>query len=177
MVGIIRQNWANVLEVQYQAGRDDFKIRVMPNPPVPYNNLAEIVRFDKTDDRTGEGICGVIDDPVEGAPAPMGIGYFFLSGIGEQERGVVHLQLGKHQPLIEVDSFKRSDGEIIDALIAQFNKSYAELGFEATRDLSRLDLAFEDYPGLIVPELPCPLGIRAGCRDTGFFSQMGYVLY
>lgn len=29
----------------------------------------------------------------------------------------------------------------------------------------------------MIPELPCPLGISAGCGDTGFISQMGYVPY
>lgn len=177
MVNLLRQRWSSVFEVQYVNGSDDFKIRLMPNPPRPYQNWAEIHGIQKVDAQTGEGMTGVIDDPVEGEAAPMGFGFFHLSGVGDQERGVVQLQLGKQQPLIEVDSYQRSDEEIINALINQFNKSYAELGFQATREVPRLELALEDSPGLMIPELPCPLGIRAGCRDTGFISQMGYVLY
>ena len=167
-----------LLQIDYVAGSDDFKVKVRPNPPAPWVGYREIHGFDKTDHNTGEGISGVEDDP----PArrtrnmPSGVGFLVLAGEGTRRGGTVGLQLGREGPLVEAASFGRSDAEIVRELIDAFNEAYAPLGFRALPKLPRVNLFLRESPGLSIAGVPCPLGIRAGARDAGFTTEMGYVL-
>lgn len=179
VVRILRAGpFRQLLQIDYVAGSDDFKVKVRPNPPAPWIGYLEIHGFAKTDHHTGEGITGVEDDPParRTGKMPSGIGFLVLSGEGARRGGTVGLQLGHDQLLVEVASFGRSAAEIVRELIAAFNEAYAPLGFRAVPKLPRINLFLRESPGLSIAGVPCPLGIRAGARDAGFTTEMGYVL-
>ncbi|MEM7156913.1 MAG: hypothetical protein AAF799_28945 [Myxococcota bacterium] len=136
----------------------------------PYDDIEGI----EVGDETGQ-IIHTYDDPPPADTSPLGpldTVRLVLSPNGRRsaEGGNVWLGIGVTAPLVCVPT--RPEGgrldvaAVIEAIVRAFNEAYAELGYEAA-------------PGndgeVIIPEVPCKLGVRGGTDDPDLSSSLGLV--
>lgn len=174
IVSRLRAELGDVLEIEYEDGDDDFKMKVKDNPGPPAPDAIAIAGFSKLDHATGEGITGVKDDLGQEGP-PLLTGYLLIEGVGASAEGVAQIQLGKEYPLVEVKTLGKAADKIIEELVKAFNEGYDKLGFVAEPWYFGPTVALHEAAGLSIEKVPCPLGLRAGVRDVGLVTEMGLV--
>ncbi|MEK6738051.1 MAG: hypothetical protein AABY74_05220 [Planctomycetota bacterium] len=174
IVSRLRAALGDVIEITYEDGDDDFKMKVKDNPGDPVRDAIAIAGFSKVDSATGEGITGIKDDPGENG-VPLLTGYLLIEGVGDSTEGIAQIQLGKKYPLVEVRTFEKVADQIVKELVEAFNEGYAKLGFVAEPWYFGPMVALDEAAGLSIEKVPCPLGLRAGARDVGLVTEMGLV--
>ena len=125
-------------------------------------------------DETGQ-IIHVYDDPAPDETLPQGpLDTVRLSlqpnGRRSAEGGSVWLAIGVTTPLVCVPTRAEGGaldlGAVVEAMVKAFNEAYADLGYQAA-------------PGndgeVIIPEVPCKLGVRGGTDDSALRSTLGMV--
>ena len=167
IVSRLRAALGDVIEITYEDGDDDFKMKVKDNPGDPVRDAIAIAGFSKVDSATGEGITGIKDDPGENG-VPLLTGYLLIEGVGDSTEGIAQIQLGKKYPLVEVRTFEKVADQIVKELVEAFNEGYAKLGFVAEPWYFGPMVALDEAAGLSIEKVPCPLGLRAGLGMWGW---------
>lgn len=125
----------------------------------PYDDLAGV----EIGDETGQSFH-VFDD----ASAPRNETVRFrLRGTAASPKGVARLGIGYIAPRAVVATHRNNKPlettTILEELVKEFNKIYAELGWKAA-------LAEDE---VVIPEVPCEEGASGGTDDAGLGSSLG----
>jgi len=101
---------------------------------------------------TGEELIGIEDDPEYDFDRM--VGFLTLSGVGHSEEGMLRFRIGDGD-LIEVPTFGREPGEIMEELVGAAYDLYGEYEMEVAGST------------LVMLGIPCPLGATVGVDDPG----------
>ena len=149
----------------------------------PYNRLVNVVRAGKTvcfqlkDNAPYQDINGfevgdqsgqtfnIYDDKPDDNQGDTGefleTVRFRFDGTPSTPDGVVRLGLGQLAPLAQVSTHKKNQPQnlscILEELVSVFNHIYKPLGFQASIE----------HDTVVIPKVPCTLGARGGCDDSG----------
>ncbi len=150
-------------DITFDPPDDDFKIELRnPGPNGRYISGKTL-----NAGMTGEDLEFIKDDP---PPLPtLRTGYFSLTGTGTVPGGIAQMRVGLANPLVSVSTFGKPASQVMTELTSAFNSAYSSLGFVALPPTE----GDTEFAGIVIDDIPCPLGMGAGTTDTGLMSEVG----